>query len=350
LYPGSGYLPGGSPSVRVLQRRLAVAGFAPGPVDGRYGPLTERAVIRFQAASGLRVDGIVGPRTLARLTANGAPRRLDRRAGPVRSRSRPGAPQIAGAPAAAPSRPRRVTHAGGASSRLLVLLAGVVMALGVLLRAGRRRRVLGELVAARDRLSPPACSVSDLVAGERYSTDREELLAGAVLGGVDQRGDLSEAFALGVRLEQRGELAVAEVAYRYADQRGDADAACNLGALLQGRGELAGAEAAYRRADQRGHAGAACRLGVLLEDQGDLTCAERAFRRAAQNGDPTGTANLGRLLEHEGALPETLQALRRTRDSGCREVPDRAHAAPAELDAHGERRDADQTGGAGNGR
>ncbi len=42
-------------------------GFAPGPVDGRYGPRTEQAVGRFQAAHGLRVDGIADASTLARL-------------------------------------------------------------------------------------------------------------------------------------------------------------------------------------------------------------------------------------------------------------------------------------------
>ena len=51
LAPGSGYAsPHGSGPVRTLQRRLAAAGYPPGPIDGRYGPLTEGAVIRFQAA------------------------------------------------------------------------------------------------------------------------------------------------------------------------------------------------------------------------------------------------------------------------------------------------------------
>ncbi len=53
--------------VRVLQRRLAAQGFTPGPIDGLYGPLTTRAVIDFQAAHGLRTDGVVGPETLMRL-------------------------------------------------------------------------------------------------------------------------------------------------------------------------------------------------------------------------------------------------------------------------------------------
>src|ERR1700761_6785893 len=61
----------GSVAVRRLQRGLRRAGYAPGPVDGRYGPLTEAAVERFQAAHRLRVDGIIGPRTRrAMLTAS----------------------------------------------------------------------------------------------------------------------------------------------------------------------------------------------------------------------------------------------------------------------------------------
>jgi peptidoglycan hydrolase-like protein with peptidoglycan-binding domain len=72
LAPGAGYdTPTGSPSVRALQRSLARAGDPPGPLDGRYGPRTEQAVERFQAARGLKVDGITGPRTWAALTTRG---------------------------------------------------------------------------------------------------------------------------------------------------------------------------------------------------------------------------------------------------------------------------------------
>ena len=76
LYPGSGYAGNGSTRVQALQRRLRRAGFSPGPVDGRYGPLTEAAVARFQAAHGLTVSGIAGPVTLARLARQAASTRV----------------------------------------------------------------------------------------------------------------------------------------------------------------------------------------------------------------------------------------------------------------------------------
>ena len=46
-----------------MQRRLKNWGYYDGPVDGVYGAKTYRAVRKFQAKNGLRVDGIVGPET-----------------------------------------------------------------------------------------------------------------------------------------------------------------------------------------------------------------------------------------------------------------------------------------------
>jgi len=51
------------PRVEALQRALNAAGFDPGPFDGLFGPLTERAVFDFQDSKGLFVDGEVGPQT-----------------------------------------------------------------------------------------------------------------------------------------------------------------------------------------------------------------------------------------------------------------------------------------------
>jgi peptidoglycan hydrolase-like protein with peptidoglycan-binding domain len=71
---GTGYAhPGGSRRVRSIQRRLHALGYTTGPVDGRFGPLTQRAVLRFQGDHRLQADGIVGPRTLARLRRHALP-------------------------------------------------------------------------------------------------------------------------------------------------------------------------------------------------------------------------------------------------------------------------------------
>ena len=39
--------------------------------DGKFGPKTEAAVKRFQSRYGLKVDGVVGPKTRAKLFAQG---------------------------------------------------------------------------------------------------------------------------------------------------------------------------------------------------------------------------------------------------------------------------------------
>jgi DNA invertase Pin-like site-specific DNA recombinase/peptidoglycan hydrolase-like protein with peptidoglycan-binding domain len=64
LARGAGYArPHEERRVRSLQRTLRRLGWAPGPLDGLYGPLTEAAVVRFQRAAGLAVDGVAGPHT-----------------------------------------------------------------------------------------------------------------------------------------------------------------------------------------------------------------------------------------------------------------------------------------------
>ncbi len=53
--------------IRELQQALSAAGYEPGPADGTFGQQTEAAVVAFQEANGLAVDGRVGPETAAAL-------------------------------------------------------------------------------------------------------------------------------------------------------------------------------------------------------------------------------------------------------------------------------------------
>ncbi|WP_038020990.1 MULTISPECIES: spore cortex-lytic enzyme [unclassified Thermoactinomyces] len=66
---GSGILKQGSSGKDVLelQGRLKLLGYYTGPVDGVFGNRTYRAVRLFQYAFGMKIDGIVGPKTKLRL-------------------------------------------------------------------------------------------------------------------------------------------------------------------------------------------------------------------------------------------------------------------------------------------
>ena len=54
-------------SKRDIQQALKNAGFYQGSVDGKIGPQTHEAIKQFQQANGLKVDGIVGRHTWAKL-------------------------------------------------------------------------------------------------------------------------------------------------------------------------------------------------------------------------------------------------------------------------------------------
>lgn len=56
---------------RAIQTVLKRSGYSPGPVDGKFGPKTVRAVEQFQKRNGLHPDGIVGPVTCQKLTRYG---------------------------------------------------------------------------------------------------------------------------------------------------------------------------------------------------------------------------------------------------------------------------------------
>ena len=61
------------PEVRALQARLKELGFDPNGVDGKFGPGTTKALIKFQKSKGLSPDGSAGPLTMAALQAAATP-------------------------------------------------------------------------------------------------------------------------------------------------------------------------------------------------------------------------------------------------------------------------------------
>jgi peptidoglycan hydrolase-like protein with peptidoglycan-binding domain len=60
-------------AVTSLQTQLNELGYYDGPITGYFGPLTESAVIEFQQANGLTVDGVVGPSTESALQGSARP-------------------------------------------------------------------------------------------------------------------------------------------------------------------------------------------------------------------------------------------------------------------------------------
>jgi peptidoglycan hydrolase-like protein with peptidoglycan-binding domain len=374
LYPGTGYAGHGAGRVRALQRHLARAGYAPGPIDGRYGPRTEQAVNRFQAAHDLEADGIAGPQTFVhlgnhQLSPHQAVRR-SRPAGPhhgANRRSRPGRsrPHTARRPPGRAPAPRKIVPASHPKSSpplgLLALLIALAVAFALaavwITRQRRNKRYAGVDAGANrasrsdpgDAIHPKQTAIPNPTntpnpdPGEPDDADRafrhailleqrgDQIGAMAAYRRADRLGHGAAASNLGVLLEQHGDRAAAEASYRRADQRGEANGAFNVGVLLEERGELAGAVAAYQRADRLGHGAAASNLGVLLEQHGDRAAAEASCRRADQRGDAIGAFNLGVLLEKQGDQIGALRAYHRADQRGHPAIADRARAAAFEL-------------------
>src|SRR5829696_4614734 len=147
LAPGAGYTtPEGSQPVRAVQRLLRRFGDAPGPVDGLYGPLTAAAVRRFQKAQALIVDGVVGPQTMGRLTAERTRLRKTKleRKSPARSNRAESVPEPPRANSPVDAGPDRAKpgSATGRSPWLATLVGGLalVLLLVVVWRLLRRHR------------------------------------------------------------------------------------------------------------------------------------------------------------------------------------------------------------------
>lgn len=370
LYPRAGYATGGAAPVRGLQSRLARAGYSPGPVDGLFGPRTERAVRRFQTAQGLPGDGIAGPRTIARLRRpQSLPRRPHHRTpGPKASSRRPApaAPRPAARPGShSPATGHRRTSRPTSGPAIGWELPAGILAAALLLVAGawygRRRRVGRSDGLPENRrhaapaqvpgkngprpLVPGTVGPMAIEAEFQRAIGREEAVkafnlavllekqhdragARAAYERADRAGHAGAACNLGVMMEIDGELPPAQAAYARADQRGDANGAFNLGALLDEQGEADEARAAYARADQRGHAEAGTNLGVLLEIQGKIAEAREAYQRAERRGDPHAAANLGALLDELGDREGARAAHKRAKRLRQQPAPDTVRSMP----------------------
>ena len=151
---GAGYgQPDGSPRVRSLQARLRDLGLRPGPVDGRFGPRTQVAVMRLQAAAGAPLSAVVDDAT-RRLLANAGSILRDRQSFGGRDR-KPNAG--AGKPPARPDNPRRTDGRGAAtrprrlddreSTNLNILL--LLVAAGLAALAGALLARMGSMGAGR---------------------------------------------------------------------------------------------------------------------------------------------------------------------------------------------------------
>jgi peptidoglycan hydrolase-like protein with peptidoglycan-binding domain len=308
LYPGAGYtISGGSSAVRVMQRRLARAGFSPGPIDGRYGPLTAHAVARYQTAHRLPANGIADPVTLTTLTQHsGRPTSSHRPAKhrapqrPVRTHPIP-TPKPAPAPATAH---RTSSPPFGLIAGLIALALVLTLATAWLIKRRRheRRTVITQAINAY-----PPDGHAEATAGQIHPTLTPP-------SGPPTTPDPSTSIAPRLVEDTPGERA-----FSYA-------------LLLEKHGDEQGAIAAYERADRLGHPAAATNLGVLLEHQGQHPAAEAAYRRAEQRGDAHGAFNLAVLLEARGDHEGAKHAYERAEALGHPEIAQMARAAEAQLD------------------
>jgi hypothetical protein len=352
LYPGAGRSTGGAAPVRGLQRRLAQAGYSPGHIDGIFGPATEHAVRRYQAAHGLQVNGIAGRRTIARLR----PRPVAR---PPRHRTaRPKSSRPRTHPRHRTSVPRRTSHPSTArqphghtttgTSSGWELPAGIAAG-GLLLLTGawylrRRRGERPHAVPTKGRFAAPAEETTIATAprpeagsppheARSISPEAAEPVPAARPGlpeangappirvedEFERAGERAEAviaFNTAVSLERQDDRAGARAAYERAERAGHVGAATNLGVMLELDGDVEGAQAAYGRADRRGDPNGAFNLGCLLDEQGDVGNALDAYARADQRGHAEAATNLGVLMEVSESIADARAAYERAEQRG----------------------------------
>jgi DNA invertase Pin-like site-specific DNA recombinase len=150
LAQGAGMGAKPSAAVRRVQRVLHSRGYSLGRpgVDGRFGPLTDTAVRRFQADSGLAADGIVGPQTrkVVSRIERGQQRSSSARRTGSRTKKSTLPKLVTTSPPATETRPAATNNDQGTSAGWLVVIAlaaavaafCVAIAASVLRRPGRR--------------------------------------------------------------------------------------------------------------------------------------------------------------------------------------------------------------------
>ena len=375
LGPGAGDQPGGSNVVRSLQRGLAVVGDAPGPIDGRYGVLTEGAVRRFQTAHRLPVDGLAGPGMLTLLRHPALGHKVATPHEPARSVrgsnrstpppvSNPGSAHPQRPSSAAPSVPRASAQRPGSGGvPWVIILGGLALAVALVLAAvlivrairSARRRDGDESAVATAAESPAKATIleqtyvatardHDQVTPRRSATrihanghrpeaaaategDRTEIQPARSQGEhLPEPAGAAGASDPGVLPQVQGNVVDAQAANGHADRRGHGTATSNLGRLLEEQGGPAEAEAAYRHADKRRDTGATD-LDLPVEQPGAPDEAEAAYRRAVEQGAAAASFNLGALLEERGDLAAAEQAYRRAEEHGDEDVANVARAA-----------------------
>ncbi|MFN3614995.1 MAG: N-acetylmuramidase domain-containing protein [Rubrimonas sp.] len=124
--PGRPVLSIGARGDAVVELQLALSrlGFAAVP-DGVFGPATRSAVRAFQSEDGLVRDGVVGPRTWARLDA-----RLDARKAPAVPRDAAASMPGRGQDPQQTSRPAQSAAAPGAAGRSTAAAVGLILRQG----------------------------------------------------------------------------------------------------------------------------------------------------------------------------------------------------------------------------
>lgn len=99
--------------VREMQGRLKFLGFYTGPIDGEFGWRSYWALRNFQYEFGIKIDGVLGPRTKLKLYN-------------ATKNWQPGAPSSPGAPSAAAPQPSTNKKAANVSENDLKLMANAV--------------------------------------------------------------------------------------------------------------------------------------------------------------------------------------------------------------------------------